>query len=150
MVYFAESNGRAEFCLTRMQNMKLERSNPAAASYKATVFKYILALSFLRVIRKHTNIRYSILMRNGLRTVAVSRIYLSSRSSNEHALRPVITSRHCHRSCACLPSTSMRVIIFVSIWAQLGENQFPNVNNATAQVISRVAVVRTYCALHRP
>jgi hypothetical protein len=32
---------------------------------------------------------------------------------------------------------------------QRGANQFPDVNSATAEVISRAVVVRTYCALHR-
>jgi hypothetical protein len=33
--------------------------------------------------------------------------------------------------------------------AQRCATQFPDVNSATAEVISRGAVVRTYCALHR-
>jgi hypothetical protein len=44
--------------------------------------------------------------------------------------------------------------VFVSKWTsaqppQRGANQFPDVNSATAEVISRAVVVRTYCALHR-
>ena len=52
----------------------------------------------------------------------------------------------------------MWVFVFVSKWARIGKgkksaqrgaNQFPDANSATAVVISRAVVVRTYCALHR-
>jgi hypothetical protein len=72
--------------------------------------------------------------------VAVSTVYLRSNEHGPFVL--IIAATH-------VAVTVHAVFVFVSKLHSAVQNQFPDVNSATAEVISRGAVVRTYCALHR-